>query len=115
MLSEARKYKLYLTMAEQSPSQQDSLSTSVILANVGNLVCFRAASPKDERLLLPSFDSYLSASDLNNLPAYNFYLRSIAEEVLPPVSGQTIPLPETANAAKESVVSENLSLRLATN
>ncbi len=90
MLSELRKYGVYLSMAEQSPSQQDSLSTSAILANVGNLICFRTASPKDVNLLLPSFSGYLNANDLSNLPAYNFYLKSVGEIVAPPTSGQTI-------------------------
>jgi hypothetical protein len=42
MLSEARKYKLFLTMAEQSTSQQEQQRmVQIILANVGTLVCFR--------------------------------------------------------------------------
>jgi hypothetical protein len=90
ILSESRKYGLYLTMAEQSPSQQDAYSTSVILANVANLICFRTASPKDERLLLPNFTNYLTAEDLNNLPAYNFYFKSVSQVVIPPTSGKTI-------------------------
>lgn len=89
MLSEARKYGLYLTMAEQSPSQQDAAATNVILANVGSLICFRTASPRDERLLLPNFDNYLTASDLNNLPAFHFYLKSIGDEFSAPLSGRT--------------------------
>ncbi|MHB1865328.1 MAG: type IV secretory system conjugative DNA transfer family protein [Candidatus Saccharimonadales bacterium] len=92
ILSEARKYGLYLTMAEQSPSQQDALSTSAILANVGNLICFRTASYKDEQLLIQNFKEYLSPADLNNLPAYNFYLKTAAERSWPPTSGQTYPL-----------------------
>ena len=92
MLSEARKYGLYLTMAEQSPSQQDSQSTSIILANVGNLLCFRMASPKDGRLLEPNFKPYLTDNDLNNLPSYHFYIKTVGREVLPPLSGQTLPL-----------------------
>jgi hypothetical protein len=90
MLSELRKYNLYLAMAEQSPSQQNSLSTNIVLANIGNLICFRTASPNDADLLLPSFSGYLKAADLSNLPAYNFYLKSAGEIVAPPTSGQTI-------------------------
>ena len=92
MLSEARKYGLYLTMAEQSPSQQDAQSTNIILANVGNLLCFRMASPRDGQLLESSFEPYLTNNDLNNLPSYHFYLKTVGAQALPPLSGQTLPL-----------------------
>lgn len=112
LLSETRKYGLYLTMAEQSPSQQDSRSTSAILANVANLICFRTASPKDEQLLLPLFKDYLLPSDLNNLPLYNFYLKSTGTKSLPPTSGQTYPLPEDdgINLALKDVYSRTKEL-----
>lgn len=92
ILTESRKYGLYLTMAEQSPSQQDPYSTSIILANVANLVCFRTASPKDERLLLPNFGNYLTPQDLNNLPSFNFYFKSVGKVVIPPTSGKTLSI-----------------------
>jgi hypothetical protein len=60
MLSEARKYKLFLTMAEQSTSQQDQQRlVDIILANVGTIVCFRSGSPADERLVLPLFSPFI--------------------------------------------------------
>ncbi len=107
MLSELRKYGLYLAMAEQSPSQQDSLSTNIVLANIGNLICFRTASPKDADLLLPSFSSYLNATDLSNLPAYNFYLKSVGEIVAPPTSGQTIPPANKKNVSLKNAASRS--------
>ncbi len=46
MLSESRKYKVFLTMAEQSTSQQkDRNIVNVILANVGTVISFRSANP----------------------------------------------------------------------
>lgn len=56
LLSEARKHRLFLTIAEQSTSQQDDQQmVNVILANVGTVVCFRTDKPQDERMLLPLF------------------------------------------------------------
>lgn len=56
MLSESRKYKLFLTMAEQSTSQQkDQQMISILLANVGTIICFRTGNPQDEKTLLPLF------------------------------------------------------------
>ena len=53
MLSEARKYKLFLTLAEQSTSQQsDQQMVSIIMANVGTVITFRTGNPQDERVLL---------------------------------------------------------------
>lgn len=91
MLSESRKYRLYLTMAEQSTSQQkDQQMVSVILANVGTVVCFRTGNPEDERLLLPMFKSYINEGEIANLSAYNFFARLSSVLAQEPLSGQTL-------------------------
>lgn len=90
MLSEARKFGLSLTIAEQSVSQQAEDVISTILTNVGTLVAFRCGSPMDEKVLLPLFMPVLEKGDLLNLPAYRFYIRIASEEVLPPISGITV-------------------------
>lgn len=93
MLSEARKYKLYLTMAEQSTSQQDEQRlVDIILANVGTVICFRSGSPADERLILPLFIPYIEQGEIANLPAYNFYARIAAVQAQEPMSGSTVLL-----------------------
>lgn len=93
MLSEARKYKLFLTMAEQSTSQQDQQRlVDIILANVGTVICFRSGSPADERLILPLFSPYIEQGEIANLPAYTFYARIAALQVQEPMSGKTILL-----------------------
>ncbi len=91
MLSEARKYKVFLTMAEQSTQQQDDQKlVNVILANVGTVVAFRTGSPKDEELLLPLFEPYIESGEISNLSAYNFYCRITSVEAQEPMSGVTI-------------------------
>jgi hypothetical protein len=100
MLSEARKYKLYLTMAEQSTSQQDQQRlVDIILANVGTVICFRSGSPADERLVLPLFSPYISQGEIANLPAYSFYARIAAVHSQEPMSGVTVLL--TDNGSEE--------------
>jgi type IV secretory pathway VirB4 component len=70
MLSEARKYKLYLTMAEQTTSQQDEQQmVNIILANVGTVICFRSGNPSDEKLVLPLFEPYIEKGEIANLPS----------------------------------------------
>jgi len=93
MLSEARKYKLFLTMAEQSTQQQDEQRlVDIILANVGTVVAFRSGSPADERLVLPLFRPFIEEGEIANLPAYNFYMRIAAVEAREPLSGMTLLL-----------------------
>jgi hypothetical protein len=98
MLSEARKYKLFLTMAEQSTSQQDQQRlVDIILANVGTVICFRSGSPADERFVLPLFTPYINQGEIANLPAYNFYMRIAALEPHEPLSGKTIVLSDSGD------------------
>lgn len=93
MLSEARKYKVFLTMAEQSTQQQDDQKmVNIILANVGTVIVFRTGSPKDEELLLPLFEPYIEKGEISNLSAYNFYCRISGVETQEPMSGETIVL-----------------------
>lgn len=98
MLSEARKYKLFLTMAEQSTSQQDEQRlVDIILANVGTVVCFRSGSPADERLVLPLFMPFIQQGEIANLPAYSYYVRISAVDAQEPMSGVTVAVNEAGS------------------
>ncbi len=98
MLSESRKYKIFLTMAEQSTAQQDEQRlVDIILANVGTVICFRSGSPADERLVLPLFSPYIEQGEIANLPSYNFYARIAAIHSQEPMSGVTLLLKDNAN------------------
>ncbi len=99
MLSEARKYRLFLTMAEQSTSQQDQQRlVDIILANVGTVICFRSGSPTDERLVLPLFKPFVEEGEITNLPSFNFYMRIAAVQAQEPLSGQTLLLGSPGSA-----------------
>ena len=89
-LSESRKYKLHLIMAEQSTSQQDDKNmVNIILANVGTVVCFRTGNPADEQLLLPMFAPEIDSGEISHLPAFNYYVRIAAMQSQEPLSGET--------------------------
>lgn len=93
MLSEARKYRLFLTMAEQSTSQQDDQQmVSIILANVGTVICFRTGNPQDEKVLFPLFKPFIDEGEISNLPAFNFYAKLSAIKAQEPLSGHTLLL-----------------------
>jgi hypothetical protein len=100
MLSEARKYKLFLTMAEQSTAQQDEQRlVQIILANVGTVISFRTGSPADEQLVLPLFKPYIEEGEIANLPSFNFYARLSAIRSQEPLSGETILLDSNGSSS----------------
>ncbi len=74
LLSLARKYRLGITLAEQSPSQQPELITQRILANVGNLIVFKLTNIKDAQLLENYFQPDLSRRDFLSIARFNCYL-----------------------------------------
>jgi len=93
MLSESRKYKMFLTMAEQSTSQQEERQmVETILANVGTLIAFRSGNPADEEFLLPMFKPYIDEGEMANLASFNFYMRIMGVKAQEPFSGETIVL-----------------------
>lgn len=99
MLSESRKYKLFLTMAEQSTSQQDDQRmVNIILANVGTVVCFRTGNPADEQALLQMFSPYIEQGEIANLPAFNYYARIAAIHSQEPLSGRTLLIDDTGDS-----------------
>ena len=91
---------MFMIMAEQSTSQQkDQQMVSVILANVGTVICFRTGNPQDERTLLPLFSPYVEQGEISNLPAFNFYAKLSAIQAQEPMSGQTFLLEGEGNPA----------------
>jgi hypothetical protein len=99
LLSEARKYKLFLTMAEQSTAQQEERRlVDIILANVGTVICFRSGSPVDEELLLPLFSPYIQQGEIQNLSSFNFYARLSGVKAQEPISGVTVVLKDTGES-----------------
>ena len=105
MLSEARKYKLYLTMAEQSTAQQEEQRmVDIILANVGTVVCFRTGSPADEFKLLPLFKPYVQEGELSNLPSFSFYAKLAGTTVQEPLSGSTVLVSSPSISLKQRVI-----------
>jgi len=106
MLSESRKYRVFMIMAEQSTSQQsDQQTVNIILANVGTIICFRTGNPQDEQRLLPMFSPYIEPGEISNPPAYNYYARLAAVHAQEPLSGQTLVLEgEGDEATRDRIV-----------
>lgn len=93
LLSGSRKFGLRLTLAEQSTAQQDNpLTTEVVLANTGIVICFRTASPYDEEKILPQFFPLVSKGEIANLPRHSFYIKIASAEAEDAFSGTTLPV-----------------------
>lgn len=91
MVTEGRKYRMPLVIAEQSTSQQkDRDITNIILANVTTVVSFRSGNYIDEELMLNQFSPFLEKGAIMNLPRYHFYIKISAIESEEPFSGTTI-------------------------
>lgn len=70
ILSEARKYKLSLTIAHQFIAQLDEKIRDAVVGNVGTKASFRIGTT-DAEFLEKQFAPVFNAPDLENLPNYN--------------------------------------------
>ena len=105
MLSESRKYGVFMIMAEQSTAQQrDQQTVNIILANVGTIICFRTGSPQDEQRLLPLFRPFIEAGEISRLPAHQYYACLAAVHAQEPLSGETLLLTRSGSDAVQQAV-----------
>lgn len=90
ILSEARKYKLGLTVAHQFIAQLDETIRDAVFGNVGSMAAFRVG-PEDSAVLEKQFAPTFSASDLMNIENRNAYMRILASGTpTPPFSMRTM-------------------------
>ncbi|MCX6754643.1 MAG: type IV secretion system DNA-binding domain-containing protein [Candidatus Nomurabacteria bacterium] len=73
ILSEARKYRLSLTIAHQYISQLEEGIKNAVFGNVGSMAVFRV-SAEDAQFLESKFKPTFMASDIMKLDNYNAYL-----------------------------------------
>ncbi len=90
ILSEARKYKLGLTIAHQFIAQIDEEIRDSVFGNVGSIASFRVGS-EDGAFLEKQFTPIFSASDLMNIANRNAYVKLLSNgSPTTPFSMQTI-------------------------
>jgi len=108
ILSEARKYKLNLTLANQYVGQVDEEIQKAIFGNVGTLITFVVGSA-DARLFEKEFGGKFTAEDLVALGKYQILLKmAISGLTSEPFFAKTLPLPSVVNHNKDKII--NLSL-----
>jgi CxxC-x17-CxxC domain-containing protein len=93
ILSEARKYRLSLILANQYVSQVDEKVRDAIFGNAGTIISFRVGAA-DAEFLEKEFEPVFMVNDLVNLPKFNVYLKlmidgvagdAFSATVLPPI------------------------------
>lgn len=96
LLAEARGLGVGVVMANQYISQLSPELRSAVLGTVRSQVVFQVEHD-DAKLLEPRFAPTLSAPDLSSLAVYEVALRLCSgNQVLPPMTGLTLPLPESS-------------------
>jgi hypothetical protein len=80
ILSEARKYKLSLTIAHQFIAQLEEKIKDSVFGNVGSIASFRVGA-EDAEFLAKQFEPTFTASDIMNIDNYNAYIKMLSKGV----------------------------------
>lgn len=114
ILSEARKYHLCLSVANQYLDQLDekgkSTVRSAIFGNVGTIVVFRVGA-EDGEFLEKEFMPEFLATDMVNLSKYNMYMKLMIDGVASrPFSAKTLAPYSKPTQSFKDVIIENTHL-----
>ncbi|MEK7182531.1 MAG: TraM recognition domain-containing protein [Patescibacteria group bacterium] len=86
ILSEARKYRLNLCVANQFIGQVEEEVKNAIFGNVGTLMCFRVGV-QDANYLAREFSPVFAEEDLLNIERFHVYMKTtVRNEPVPPFS-----------------------------
>ncbi|MBI4713989.1 type IV secretion system DNA-binding domain-containing protein [Candidatus Uhrbacteria bacterium] len=104
ILSEARKYRLCLTMAHQYIAQLTDEVREAVFGNVGTIISYRVGSP-DGLYMEKEFAPRFMPEDIINLPKYNVYLKLLIDGVSSqPFSAITLPPISKRTGSEERVI-----------
>lgn len=104
ILSEARKYRLNLMLANQYIGQIDEDVQKAIFGNAGSIISFSVGAT-DARLLTKEFGLKYKEEELVGLGNYQIVLKlSIDNHTSSPFSATTLPLPRSKNQNREKVI-----------
>ena len=93
ILSEARKYKLGLILANQYSSQLDEVTRGAIFGNVGTMISMTLGYD-DALIMANQFKGMVSANDFLDIPKYKAYIKLMIHGIVSdPFNFQTIALP----------------------
>ncbi len=104
ILSEARKYRLSLTLANQYMGQLEEEIQDAIFGNVGTLISF-VVGATDAELLTLEFAEIYTQADLVSLGKYEIVLKLCIDGMTSmPFPAKTLPLPSLKNDNREAII-----------
>ena len=105
ILSEARKYRLNLTLAHQYIAQMDESVRDAVFGNVGTLLTFRVGA-YDAEVLEKEFEPEFNIQDIVNLGLGNIYLKLMIDGVASrPFSATTLlPIEQKGDSYEEEII-----------
>ncbi len=115
ILSEARKYRLSLILANQYITQLEEKVSDAVFGNCGTIVAFRVGA-SDAELLEKEFEPVFMMNDLINLPKYQIYLKLMIDGIagdafsattLPPILIETPGIDEKVIAVTRERYASN--------
>ena len=107
ILSEARKYGLNLTVANQYVAQMTDSVRDAVFGNVGTTISFRV-SADDAPVLVKQFEPTFEESDIIQLNNRHFIISMIiGGEKVPAFSATTLSIPETPKDNVDAIVAHS--------
>lgn len=107
ILSEARKYALNLTVANQYIAQMSQEVRDAVFGNVGSIIAFRT-SADDARVMQRYFEPHFVEHDLVHMHNLNFAISMIIEgEKVPAFSATSLRLPEFGQDYSKAIVDQS--------
>jgi hypothetical protein len=105
ILSEARKYKLALTVAHQYVEQMTDEVKAAVFGNVGTMITFRVGAT-DAEVFEKEFAPYFILDDFVNLSAFQIYIRlMIDNQGSKPFSARTLdPILQPTHSFAQAVI-----------
>lgn len=104
IMSEARKYRLNIMLANQYMAQIPEEVQKAILGNAGSIVAF-ALGASDATVLFKEFAEVFKETDLVNLGKYQIATRlTIDGHIQRPFLAHTLPLPISKNQNRQKVI-----------
>lgn len=107
ILSEARKYGLNLTIANQYVAQMTETVRDAVFGNVGTTISFRV-SADDAPILVKQFEPTFEEGDIIQLNNRNFVISMIINgEKVPAFSASTLSLPDSPKDNFDAIVAHS--------
>ncbi len=107
ILSEARKYKLGLILANQYITQIDEEVMGAILGNIGNITTFNIGA-KDADILHKEFGSEIEAEDLTTMNKFQMLTRlTVDNSMTKTFSSYSLPLPKNMSGHRERIIEQS--------